>query len=47
MASCHFRHRVAKNCDQPTDLAAAAAVGMEAYRFEGDDLAVFVRGLLG
>ena len=33
--------------DQPTDLAAAAAVGMEAYRFEGDDLAVFVRGLLG
>ena len=33
--------------DQPTDLAAAAAVGMEAHRFEGGDLAGFARGLLG
>ena len=32
--------------DQPSDLAAAAAVGIEAHRFEGGDLAGFARGLL-
>ncbi len=33
--------------DQPTDLAAAAAAGMEAHLFAGGDLAVFARRLLG
>jgi D-glycero-D-manno-heptose 1,7-bisphosphate phosphatase len=32
--------------DQPTDLAAAEAAGMTAHLFAGEDLAVFVAGLL-
>ena len=32
--------------DQPTDLAAAAAAGMHAHHFEGNDLATFALPLL-
>ena len=33
--------------DQPSDMAAAEAVGIDARRYEGGDLADFVRTILG